>query len=36
VDLHLLRENGMRRLRLLLADDHALMFEAIALALENE
>ena len=26
----------MRRLRLLLADDHALMFEAIALALENE
>jgi DNA-binding NarL/FixJ family response regulator len=36
VDLHLLRENGMRRLRLLLADDHALIFEAIALALENE
>jgi DNA-binding NarL/FixJ family response regulator len=26
----------MRRLRLLLADDHALLFEAIALALENE
>ena len=26
----------MRRLKLLLADDHALMFEAIALALENE
>jgi DNA-binding NarL/FixJ family response regulator len=26
----------MRRLRLLLADDHALMFEAISLALENE
>src|ERR1041385_9280768 len=27
---------GMRRLKLLLADDHALMFEAISLALENE
>jgi len=26
----------MRRLKLLLADDHALMFEAISLALENE
>jgi len=26
----------MRRLKLLLADDHALLFEAIALALENE
>src|SRR6266550_5004191 len=26
----------MRRLKLLLADDHALMFEAIALALESE
>src|SRR6266480_4801408 len=26
----------MRRLKILLADDHALMFEAIALALENE
>lgn len=29
-------EKGMRRLRLLLADDHTLMFEAITLALENE
>jgi DNA-binding NarL/FixJ family response regulator len=26
----------MRRLKLLLADDHALMFEAVALAIENE
>ena len=33
---HLSGKEGMRRLKILLADDHALMFEAIALALEDE